>query len=110
MVRLHHDHICNVYTLGTTVSKGSSIQTKTILYTSAKCDYWKRRSSYAQTPLAVQTNDNSYEMNFSNEYPGIAQGHIVLLYGVEYKVDDVIPHHRHGVIDNYQVYVSKTTT
>ena len=38
------------------------------------------------------------------------RGDIVILYGEEYKIDDVVPNFRRGTMDNYQVFVSKTGT
>lgn len=110
MVRLHHDHICSVYRHWKTITKGSSVQTKVLLFEDAHCDYWKRRISYGQWPQAVQQQDNAYEMSFWPEYSGMIRGDIVILYGEEYKIDDVVPNFRRGTMDNYQVFVSKTGT
>lgn len=110
MVRLHHTHTCSVYNFWTTITKGSSVQTKSALYTNIPCDFWKKRTSYWEGPLAVQQSANAYEFNFAGNYTWITIGDIIMFDSIEYKVDDVVPHKRRGVIDNYQVFVSKTTT
>jgi hypothetical protein len=47
-------------------------------------------------------------LNLNSQYP-VAIQDIVTIDSVDYVVTDVIPHHNHkGVLDNYQIFISKT--
>jgi hypothetical protein len=47
-----------------------------IKYENIKCALWKNTKSYGETPLAVQTDVNNYEINLHPSYP-VLQGDIV---------------------------------
>lgn len=110
MVRRFYNYTCSIYSLAATTVRGSSVQSKTLVYEDIPCALWKARRSYSETSLATQTNQNAYEVNLAPIYTDVAIGYVIDIEGVQYKVDDMIKHHNsRGKLDNLQVFVSKST-
>lgn len=93
MVRKFYNQTCSIFSLSTSTVRGSSVQNKVSVYSNIPCAIWDKRTSYSETSLAIQTSNNSYEMNLEPQYTNVAIGHVVQIAGVQYKVDDVILHH-----------------
>lgn len=109
MSRKFYNISASVYRLWTEVVKWSLVEKRTALYSNIKIAFWYASKNYSNTNLATQTDQNKYEVNLmpSNE---VKQWDIFVISWEDYKVDDVIPHHRSNwILDNWQVYLSKTT-
>ena len=107
-MRLFENSICSVYTFGSSIVDGSKVQTKTPKYTDKPCSYWKSKRSMTDDSSSYQNSSNEYELNLNSQYP-VAIQDIVTIDSVDYVVNDVIPHPNHkGVLDNYQIFISKT--
>jgi len=107
-MRTFENYICNVYTFSTTIVDGSKVQGKTVKYSDIPCAFWKNSKRMLDNETSYQNSSNSYEINLQPIYPVFIQD-IIVVNSVEYVVTDVIEHHNHkGILDNYQVFISKT--
>ncbi len=107
-MRKFYNITASVYRIGTIEKKWSLVETRTVLYENIKIAFWYSAKNYSNTNLATQTDQNKFEVNLMPNNPVIVWD-IFLINWENYKVDDVIPHHRSNwILDNYQVYISKT--
>lgn len=109
MVRKFYNVTASVYRLSTEEKKWSLVEKRTTLYTNIKIAFWQSTKNYSNSNQATQTDLNKYEVNLmpSNE---VKIWDIFIIAWEDYKVDDVIPHHRSNwMLDNWQVFISKTT-
>ena len=108
MVRKFYNTPANVYRFWQEKVRGSLVQKKTSLYQNIMIAFWKQKKQYWVTQLANQTPLSAYEVNLKPWYE-VLKWDIFEIYDEVFKVDDVIPHHRSNwMLDNYQVFISKT--
>jgi hypothetical protein len=102
---------CSIYRKGTNVTRWSKVQSLSSVYEDIKCAIWSKTSSYWQTLQAVQTDNNSYNMNVDSIYSDILIWDIVVINWLNYKVsNNPVPHERaNWIIDNYEIFITLTT-
>lgn len=93
------------------MTKGSLVQGRVLVYENIHCALWKSRTSNVPTWLEEQTEKNQYEMNFDMSRTLLKIWQTIDVSGMWlYRVTDVIKHYNaSGLLDNIQVFVQKTT-
>ena len=105
-----YSYTCSIYSHGTSKVRGSLVQTKILKYENIKCALWKSRHNYSQTTQAIQTNNNTYEINLDSAYSQINIWDIITISWIDYMIDNFILHHKSNwKLDNIQIFASITT-
>lgn len=110
-MKKYYNTPCSIFTLGTSVVRGSKVEIKTPLYENINCAIWKKTQNYNQSIQAIQTDRQEYTMNLEGKYTGVSMWDIVVINSKSYKViNDPIPHEEsNGKIDNYELFIQITT-